>query len=194
MYPLGNVSVRNLVFDPPRFGMVFVNLARTRAGALNVPTWAVLKDNGAGSRGVWSWQFPNGSETELFFSIDIGPEMAVPGYLIPEFHFCPMTAGAGNFIMGFEWAVGTEGAVLGDTTLYTAAPLAVSGVALKHAEMFFPTITNVAYDRQVLCRIFRAGANVNDTYLGDISALNMHFHFPLDTIGAYDDLNKFGNI
>jgi hypothetical protein len=190
---LGNIAVQNLVFDPPRFATINFPLSRTRAGAVNNPVWALLRDNGAGSVGVWSWQFAHLAEQELFFAFDVPNGAMANCMLIPMFNWCPMSAGVGNIAFGIEYTFFNEGEVIPATTIdvkIAASP----AVALQTGETTMTEIGPLPWDSRLIVRIFRNGTNVLDTYADPVSINTMHFHFPRTTIGAFSEHIQFKDL
>ena len=184
------------------FGDLVVPLYNAKPGeAANQPTWGKIKDNGAGSRGVYTYNFDGANEQEVFFSVQLPHNWKEGSAIFPHVHWAPQTSGqAGNIVWGIEYTwVNYDAATplaFPNTALITATSVAVNGTANlnQHLITAFAALTpNSTQDKIssiLMCRFYRKGTDVADTYNGSAAVLSVDFHYEIDAIGSRTEYVK----
>ena len=72
-------------------------------GGVNDPNLVQVKDNGSGSTGVYTYQFDNNTEEELFFAAQIPHAWKEGSNIYPHVHWYPTNTDTGNVIWGLEY-------------------------------------------------------------------------------------------
>lgn len=161
-----------------RWDDVRVPVTGTKTGGAKDPDFAKVRDNGAGSQGVYAYVFDAGQEEELFFAVQM-PHSYSPGTdLKPHCHWMPTTAGAGSVVWGLEYTIANVESVFPNTTILRAT-IAAQGTAYRQQIAPFGIIpgTNLRESTMLICRIFREAANPADTYPADAALLEFDIHF-----------------
>lgn len=178
-----------------------VSALATKVGGSKDPGFAVVKDNGSASQGVFTYWFDDATEEELYFEVQM-PHAWLEGDTIhPHLHWIPASNGSVGDSVGwgleYTWADVNE--VFGNTTiLYTdnrtdtdTAPL-----AFKHYISAFPAIDGTGHTLSsvLICRVFRdataSGSGITDNYLPDAGLISIDFHFKSDQPGSRQEYIK----
>ncbi len=131
----------------------------------NDPTFTKWFDNGAGSRGVFLYNFTDAttaSEKEVFFQVQL-PHSWKGTTIYPHVHWIPLAAGVGQRpVWGLEYNWADIGQVFGNTTIaYTTGlvPNDANLVQYKHYISPFAGITPTTNQDEIsailMCRLFR---------------------------------------
>lgn len=155
--------------------------------ALSTPGWVKVRDDGAGSTGVYQRGFDDTVEEELFATFHVDHDYKVGTAWYPHVHWMPLSTGVGVVRWGIEWTYAVRDdvtpAVFG-VTQFTYLEQAGCGTANTHQviEVADPGITlaNCEPDTLIMCRIFRDATHVNDTYVGDAIGLFLDAHYQID--------------
>ena len=171
-----------------------------RTTGANAPTFTQWFTNGAGSRGVYLYTFPDditSSEKEIFFSVQL-PHSWKGTTIYPHVHWIPLAAGtAQRPVWGLEYNWADIGQTFGNTTIaYTTGlvPNDTNLVKYKHYISSFAGITPSTSQDEIsailMCRLFRYSGNASDTYTNSCGLLYVDFHYELDTLGSRTEFTK----
>ena len=166
----------------------------------NDPTFTKWFDNGAGSRGVFLYNFTDAitaSEKEVFFQVQL-PHSWKGTTIYPHVHWIPLAAGVGQRpVWGLEYNWADIGQVFGNTTIaYTTGliPNDTNLVKYKHYISSFAGITPTTNQDEIsailMCRLFRYSGNASDTYTNTCGLLYVDFHYEIDTLGSRTEFTK----
>jgi len=174
---------------------IFGNFVSAKLTGTNQPTWAKIKDDGAGSTGVYGYSFAAAALNELWLSFHIQHDYKVGTTLYPHIHWLPSTSNAGTVRWGMEWtAARGHGQDVFGNTVFNYVEQAAPAIAYRHmlAEVAAPgiTVANAEPDMIILCRVFRDAAHVNDTYPDACFGLMLDAHYQINRAGT---LNKAPN-
>lgn len=180
-------KIANTIVTPdPYWEDARVSLTSTKAGGSKDPGFQKLKDNGAGSQGVFAYHFDKTVEEELYFEIQLPHSFYERhGVLKPHLHWCPVDTGTGVVRWGLEFTGANVGDVYGNTTIVYAED-AGDGTAYKHQIAAFADLdaTSFGISRVIVCRLFRDATHANDTYNADAAALSFDYHIQMDAPGS----------
>lgn len=167
-----------------------VPLTSTRAAA-NSPGFAQLRDNGAGSVGVFASMFDKSSDEQLFFSAQIPHSYKENSDIKVHAHWCPTDTDTGTVLWGLEYTWANVDGVLPVTTLLVGTPQAASGTAFNHQLAEIGTISGTSKDisSMLVCRIYRDVSG--DDYDNDAALLEIDFHFRKNTLGSLQESSKY---
>jgi len=167
-----------------------IPVTSTKLGGSKEPVFTKFKDNGAGSQGVFSYVFPDSTESELYLVAQL-PHTYKPGTPVePHIHWTPTTTNTGSVMWGIECTWQSAGGTFGNTTVSTQAD-AGDGTAYKHQMAPLPNIdgTGQSESSMLLCRVFRDGANAADTYTAGAAMLEIDFHYQVEKFGKIIGVN-----
>lgn len=183
--------VFNPTYNPAYWDDLRISATSATTGGALDPTFAQFRDDGAGSTGVFTWQFPQNLDRELFFEAQMPHKWLEGSDIKPHVHWAPDTAGSGNVVWGLEYTVARAFTVFPITSTLSVTA-AAPGVAYQHTINGFGSISMVGntISTMLLCRIYREGTNVADTYGSDASLLEVDFHYQLDTPGSVQEFSK----
>lgn len=174
-----------IVYQPPVYEDLRTPASGTNIGAANDPQFLSWLDNGAGSVGVYCWQFrPNVSE-ELFFTVQLAHSWLEASALQPHIHWVPLTNAPGDVIWNLEYTVATPNAVFPSTTIDSVTSSAV-GVANTHQISSWANIPMPSNKISTVlsCRVVREGTDPADTFPDNAGLLEIDFHIKLNTPGS----------
>lgn len=187
-------KIQNVLINPdPYWEDYRVLLTATKLGGSKDPGFQKLKDNGAGSQGVFAYHFDKAQEEELYFEVQLPHAFfEYHGVLKPHVHWCPIDTGTGTCRWGLEYTGANFGDVIGNTSIVYAEQ-AGSGTAYKHQIAAFTDIDSSSYaiSRVMACRLFRDATNGADTYNADAVALSVDFHIELSSPGSELEYQKY---
>lgn len=172
--------------------------------AVSNPTVAMFRDNGAGSRGVFSQQFADpaaGTEgNDLMFNCQFSHKLkegsvAVPSIVYPHIHWSPNDAVAGNVGWSLEYSESNPGVAFPQTQVITqaiASPAVqymhqISGLTIGGAGL---SSTTRQISAMVLSRVARTDVGNIDTYGAVVWLHEYDIHFEIDTMGSKTPLAK----
>jgi hypothetical protein len=166
----------------------------------NDPTFTKWFDNGAGSRGVFLYNFIDAitaSEKEVFFQVQL-PHSWKGTTIYPHVHWIPLTNATGQRpVWGLEYNWADIGQTFGNTTIaYTTGliPNDTNLVQYKHYISPFAGITPTTNQDEIsailMCRLFRYSGNASDTYTNTCGLLYVDFHYEINTLGSRTEFTK----
>lgn len=176
-----------------------VPMTGLKAGGSKVPGWAQVVDNGAGSQGVFTYWFDDGTEEELYFAVQLPHDWMEGDTLHPHVHWLPLVdGGAGETVSwGFEYTWANIGSVFGNSTIiYTddRTPADAAPTELVHYMSHFPAmiVPDKELSSMMFCRIFRdaTGAGGTDDYTPDAGILEFDFHYKRDKMGSFGEYSN----
>lgn len=95
--------------------------------------------------------------------------------------------------IGENFNTTTNSTITGSTVLTTSSINADNTLALgEHAITSLGTISGAGqkFSSVLVCRLYRDGAHVNDTYTGDAALLSVDFHYQIDSFGTSSEFAK----
>lgn len=156
------------------------------APALNAPGFIKVRDDGAGSTGVYGYGFDDSAEENLFITFHIDHDFKVGSAFYPHIHWAPLSSGVGVVRWGIEWTFAPRTATPSalPVTTYTYLEQAGCGTPYAHQviEVADPGITlpGCEPDTLIMARVFRDATHANDTYVGDAVGLFLDAHYQVD--------------
>lgn len=183
-----------------RHGYVWDDLMVPGTAALNNPSAGVRQpslakwlDDGAGSPGIYLYQFSNTQEQDVFFAVQMPHSKLENSYVSPHVHWAPTTAVAAKAVqwgMEYSWQ-NINGVFPASKIVYALG--ATDNVANKHMLSEFADITLAGYSLSsfFVGRLFR-DVGVANNYGAAIVLLGFDLHIRKDTNGSQDEYLKFG--
>lgn len=162
-----------------------------KGGGVKDPGFAQIKDNGAGSTGVFTFVFDAAAEEELFFAFQMPHSYKEGTDVTFHVHFAPTDGGAGTVRWGLEYTWVNQEAVMANTVL-AYKDEAVAANDDKHIRSDFVALdgTGKTISSMLMCRVFRDAAHANDTYGADAALLEVDIHYQRDTMGSRQIITK----
>lgn len=166
-----------------------VPIVGANATGASAPALIKVNDDGAGSTGVFAYNFIHTAEREVMFILQLPHRVKAGTSVKPHIHWEAGTAGAGNVIWGLEYVISNIGVAAGGTTIIKTAATATSGAVKTQQITGFPEIvgTNIKESTLINCRLFRDATNVLDTYAAGAIALNFDIHFRVEKLGSVEE-------
>lgn len=168
-----------------------VPLERGRPAGGNQPTWAQFKTNGAGSNGVYTWQFDDGDE--IWFTVQLPHSWREGSVIYPHLHWSPSSDvdPSDNVGIGLEYTWADMDETFGNTTIITRdVPTGVN----NQDEHLFHNFDEAGIDGTghtissiLVCRFFRQAA-ASDNYADPIWGLEVDFHYEVARAGSREIL------
>lgn len=160
---------------------LFGDFTAAKLTGSNQPTWAQVKDDGAGSTGVYAYSFSASVLNEVWLSFHINHDYEEGTAFFPHIHWIPTDTNTGTVRWGIEWSAarGHDQEIFPSTT-FTYIEQAAPGVADQHmvAETTTGiTVPNAEADMIILARVFRDAAHANDTYTGACFGFRLDAHY-----------------
>lgn len=159
-----------------------------KTGGSADPTWGAFKD------GIYLYKFPDGSDKEVFFQVQLPHSYKEGTALEPHVHWAPSSTNAGAVLWKLEYSWANMDAAFGTSTTITGTQ-AGSGVALQHQlcpiNSAAMTGSGKTISSIVACRLYRNGADSGtDTFTGDAFLLSIDFHVEKDSLGSNANTTK----
>lgn len=209
---VGTVGTNNTTFesdgtmvfngDATVFDDMMVYPDATTRGGSNQPLWggsspAYFKNNGSGSQGVFLWMFDKSTEQELYFCVQVPHSYKIGTALYPHVHWTTKTGTptGTDVVWGLEYTLVAIGGSYGNTTILSAHAL-IPGITPSGTGQHFITplgtipSTGIGISTVLVCRVFRAAADPNDTFDNETGLLGIDFHFQKDTEGSRTEYTK----
>jgi hypothetical protein len=177
-----------------------VALTSSKTGGSKDPTFAKVKDNGAGSQGVFAYSFHPTNENELYFVAQFPHSKKMGTAIKPHIHWTPATTGSAGQVVswGLEYTWANYSGDFPNTTILfsnTHGPADSALTAGRHYITALGTISALANETPssvLLCRMFRdaGGTLATDSYTGNAFGLYVDFHIEIDTLGSRLEFTK----
>jgi hypothetical protein len=176
----------------------------TNRGGSNAPVWggsgasAFKKNAGGTSQGVFLWMFSATTEQEVYFTIQIPHSYKLSSTLYPHVHWTTATGTptGTNVTWGLEYTVISIAGNFPTTTTLTAnsviAAVGTPSGTGQHLITALGTISGsgLGISSIIICRLYRAAADVNDTFANEVGLLGFDIHFESDTQGSRSEYTK----
>jgi hypothetical protein len=178
-----NLILKDTVWDDLTFG-----ISAVKVGGINDPTFEVFKTNGAGSTGVYCYQFSPNSRQEVFFSVQLPHTFKEGSDVSPHVHWSPLTTETGTVVWGLEYTIANFGETYGNTLVDTIISSAHT-TAFAHQIVDFPDIasTSRTVSAVYMCRMYRDATSTDDTYPSKVALLAVDFHVQKNKLGTEDE-------
>lgn len=168
-----------------------VPVSSTNKGGSKDPDFLQIQDDGAGSQGLFTYQFSPNTEEELYFVTQM-PHGWVAGTNIDcHVHWGPTSANIGGVVWGVEYSIASAGEQLGPSTIIKNTDT-TDGTFPQNRYFDIQAIdmTGVDLSALIVCRVFRDATNVLDTYPDDAALFEIDFHYQQDALGSTTELVK----
>jgi hypothetical protein len=179
-----------------------VNPDATSRGGSKTPVWGgtggTAFKNNSGSQGVFLWMFSASQEQEVYFTVQLPHKYKVGTDLYPHVHWTTATGTPTrtNVVWGLEYTVMKIGSAFPNTILATGNSIiggipTISGSG-QHLITSLGTIsgTGIEISTILVCRLYRATSDSNDTFGNEVGLLSMDFHYEMDTEGSRSEYTK----
>ena len=163
-----------------------------KLAGVNDPGYAVFKDNGAGSQGVFVYWFDDTLEEELYFSFEVPLDYKEGTDIYVEVYWVPKTNGAAGAVVcwGLEHTWANEGGVFGATDIDYQDTALPAGDLIADTHYHTSLVAHAGAGGMVgqihACRVFRdaAGVGGTDDYADDVGLLGIGLRYQADALGA----------
>ena len=169
-----------------------VSLSSAKVPAANFPDWIKIKDNGAGSTGIYGYGFADGEY--VFITTQLSHRYKEGTTIYPHIHFMTTTnvSPADNFGIGIEYAWVNVGSTISTTSIVTQ--VISTGVNSSYMEQKANigaglSGTGKLISSTFLCRLYRYAASV-DNYAGDVIITDFDLHYQTDGLGSTNITSK----
>ena len=177
--------------------------ATTRGGS-KTPVWggqaatAFKKNSGGTSQGVFLWMFSATDEQEIYFCVQIPHCYKLGSAIYPHVHWTTATGtpSGTNVVWGLEYSVVAIGGSFPLTNIiYSNTVISAIGTPAgtgQHLINSFPSIsgTGIGISTIMVCRLFRAVTDTNDTFANEVGFLGFDIHYESDTQGSRSEFVK----
>ena len=183
-----------------------VAISSTNRGALRAPTFTKFTDDGAGSTGIWLYQFDKNTEEEVHFEVQMPHDWKEGTDIHAHVHWCPVANGGvgAKVSWGLEFAwknitdvFGTSQFVFGNTPAHSGDLIAkrhyITELRSDGTETGDQIIgTGKTLSSMLMCRFFRdaTGALATDDYDDEAAVLEIDFHYQRDSFGSDQEYTK----
>ena len=169
-----------------------ISATSTKLGGTKDPSFALIKDDGAGSQGVFSYLFDRTAEEELYFSAQLPHKYKEGTDIYPHVHWNPISEGSGQYVKwGLEYTWANYNEAIANTAIISASGLAND--ASYHTKTDLPVIngSGKTISSMLMCRIFRDSTSDDDNYGDDASLLEVDFHYEINSLGSEERTVKY---
>jgi len=174
---------------------------RTPANSLSAgpnirpPAFTQFRNN-TGSDGVWTWQFSNTQEQELFFAVQLPHSYEEGSDMEPHLHVslgAESTGNSGNVQFGLEYTIANVNDVFGvtQTLLSDIRNYTAGSTRFSHDIIEFPTLvgTGLKISVMILCRLYRR-VSTPGNFNGPVRLLEIDFHYQRCGCGSTLEFTK----
>ncbi len=161
-------------------------------GAVNVPTFSQLTDDGAGSVGVYAWYFAD--DDQIFFETQLPHDWKVGSAIFPHLHWCPTSVvePTDNIGIGLEYAWWEWGEAIGNSTLLEVEATTgivshvqrITDLSAAGIEAAGKTISSL-----FVGRVYRLAADT-DNYADPVAFVSFDIHYEVDGFGSQEQYYK----
>ncbi|MBF0119976.1 MAG: hypothetical protein HQK79_14170 [Desulfobacterales bacterium] len=166
-------------------------LSIAKIPAVSAPSWTKIADNGAGSTGVYAYNFSDGEY--VFFTVQIPHARKPDSSIYPHIHFATTSDvdPSDNFGIGLEYFWIDITGTFSNTTIITKDIATGVNSSKKHQIGSFDAIvgTGKGISSVLVCRLFRQAAG-SDNYADDVTIFDIDFHYEIDTVGSRTETAK----
>lgn len=186
-----HIAAGTLVLDDTVYDDLRVPLTAVQTGGLSDPDWIQIQDDGSGSTGVYTYHFDQNTEEEVFFIVQLPHSWKEGTNIIPHVHWCPTNTNTGSVVWALEYTWADVGDAFGNTSTLTVTD-AADGTTNKHQIADLGNIdgTGKTLSSMLICRLYRDAGNGSDTYNADAAALEIDFHYEINTLGSREEYTK----
>jgi len=175
-----------------RYDDLKIPMNATNRGTSNMPEWLLFRNNG--SQGVWLWSFSSNLEEELYFVVQLPHGWKEGSDIYPHVHWTTKVGQSGNVKWALEYTWSNIGDNFGAPTIISSSTITVgnSGTAYNHNLTSLPSIsaTGKNLSSMLICRIYRDGDHVDDTFNNEAQILELDFHYQIDADGSREQYVK----
>ena len=164
-----------------------------KLGPLNPPSFVQWRDNGAGSTGVFGWEFAGNRLEQVYFDAQLphGYKEGTP--LSPHVHFVFNNAPTvGQTIrFGLEYTAASGNTVYPLTNIIESTyTITAADAQYRHTIVGLPEIdgTDLLISAMLGCRFYRDGGV--DTYTAGLVVSEFDFHFVVESLGSLEPFSK----
>ncbi len=161
-----------------------------------IPPSGLARNNLAPDRvvltgGIEVSAFSGTSVEQLSGSFEIPHDYKEGTDLRPHIHWCPSNSSSGNVKWQFEYTIANTGDSFPSSTIITAIDDTDSTDRMLHA-VEFDVIAGSTYEIGTIChfRLFRDGADAEDTYLSDAFLSSIGVHYEQNSDGSRQIFSK----
>lgn len=179
-------------YVPPYWDDLRVPLTAARAGS-NPPTFQQFIPSAAGYSGVYAWHFSATITEELFFAVQLPHSWKEGSTIRPHLHWSGTTAGPPprDVRWQLEWGRAGINQFFPATASVSDMVVVAQNQNYHQIDAFTPiTMTGQLISSMLICRLARYGNSVLDTYPAAAVALEIDFHYQLDTPGSRQETVK----
>jgi len=152
------------------------------------PDWEVFKN------GVYALAFDASTDQEVMFSVQMPHGWKLGSSLNPHVHWAPSTTDTGSVTWKLEYTIANINGTFGNTVTLDVTD-AGDGTAFKHQYADLGDISMSGYTASsdvsimLMCRLYR-DVDDGDDYADDAFALEVDFHYEIDTVGSRAEASK----
>lgn len=158
-----------------------VSEVTVRSGAANAPTIGNFRDN------IYLYQFDPDTTNECFVNFHIRHDYVAGTMVYPHVHWTQNTTSTGVVRFGIEYTLARRGDSTGTVNFGATSTLYIehnvgTGEQYRHhvnesAEGLGIPGTDLEEDAVILCRVFRDGGHVNDTFPDPVFLITVDVHY-----------------
>lgn len=144
--------------------------------------------------------FKDGGTDALYFVVQLPHSWKEGTTIYPHIHWTPKTPGAdgaNGVVWELEYTWANNGETFVTTPVITASTIspALSGNLVANRHYITPLGSGIVgtgkkISSMLVCRIARIGSDSGDTYTGKAGALEVDFHYQVDTFGSREEYVK----
>lgn len=167
-----------------------------KVGATFPPSFTQWLDDGAGSTGLYGWEFSASQLQQVFFDAQLPHAYREGSRIAPHCHFLTTaTPVVGETVrFGLEFTYANVFDVFPQTsTIYAEYTFDGEDAAFRQCiGGFDPDIEDAGIEVSAMlsCRFFRDAAHVNDTFGGTVHVLEFDFHYLVESFGSNGEFAK----
>ena len=150
-----------------------------------------------GNGPLFEWSFSHGTSDKcLYYELQLPHGWNQGSRIYPHVHWTPSTNGTGNVVWKMDYIWQNIGEVYGlSSTIKVSTP--AIGTAWQHEMSNFQTgisdgiaATGKTISSILICRIYRDGSSVSDTYPDPVSLIGFDVLYEINTVGSHTPTTK----